>query len=76
MADNMNGFPPPSPPWKQVDWNALCEQVDMSRDVPVVYGFGGAAPTTIPEEAVSIDAISTSGRRLFVEYDPYEWNPQ
>lgn len=32
---------------KSIDMATICEYLDRSRDIPVVYQFGGGAPTSI-----------------------------
>lgn len=79
MAYNIKdtiGFPAPVQ-FKQIDFASLVANVDSTRDVPVVYAFGGNAPTLISIGNGTPFAIgSTSGyTRMFVEFEPYSWDP-
>lgn len=84
-------FPSAMPP-KTIDLATIVEFLDASRDVPVVYYFGGGAPTAITVGGkMWLDSKFTgpieSNRggqpgspqfpgRLFFEFSPTSWNPQ
>lgn len=71
----MPGFPPATPSPRSVLFSALVDNADRTREVPVVYAFGGQAPTTLPVgEAVQSSRIANA-TRVFVEFDPYSWMP-
>jgi hypothetical protein len=69
------GFPPPSN-FRQISFEALVSYVDPTAEVPVVYAFGGNAPTAISiGNGKPFEISSTSGyARMFVEFDPYSWD--
>lgn len=78
MAFNENdvvGFPPANPSPRQIDFASLVQLTDSSKEVPVVYAFGGQAPTMIaigngtPFEISSVNGYA----RMFVEFNPYDW---
>jgi hypothetical protein len=75
------GFPPPSDPTKTIDWQSICDNLDRSRELPVVYSFGGNAPTTVNmvnglmSSMNEMGQSSRFGTRIFVEYTPYYWMP-
>jgi hypothetical protein len=72
---DVTGFPPPSR-HRRVQFSELVAEVDQTVDVPVVYAFGGNAPTAIsigngnPFEISSINGYA----RMFVEFNPYSWD--
>lgn len=79
MTYNVNdviGFPPPSR-YRQIDFASLVELADGTQEVPVVYAFGGNAPTMVSIGDGAPFAISsvTGYARMFVEFSPYYWNP-
>lgn len=74
---DVNGFPPPNPGPRTIDFASLCAEADTSVEVPVAYAFGGNAPTMVSLGDGSPFEISNpdGSARLFVEYEPYAWNP-
>lgn len=75
---DVTGFPPPTPGYREIDFAALVAMADGTQEVPVVYAFGGNAPTMISIGNGNPFAVpNTAGSaRLFVEFEPYYWNPQ
>lgn len=87
MAFNPRDVFPGAQPIKQIDIATLVEALDPSQEVPVVYSFGGGAPTSLSvngrevlnaELTGGISNVPSTGAagRLFVEYRPYGWDPQ
>lgn len=71
------GFPPPSG-YREIDFASLVADVDSGPAVPVVYAFGGNAPTLVSiGNGMPFEISSTNGyTRMFVEFDPYSWDPE
>lgn len=44
---NPNDVFPGAMPTRSIDMATICEYLDASRDIPVVYQFGAGAPTSI-----------------------------
>lgn len=74
---DVTGFPPANPGYRQIDFASLVAMADGTQEVPVVYAFGGNAPTMISIGNGKPFAVnSTSGyARMFVEFLPYYWLP-
>lgn len=75
------GFPPPNEPMRVMDWQTICDMADASIDVPIVYAFGGNAPTTVKLVNGAYSSADTMGMsktlgsaRVFQELRPYYWN--
>jgi hypothetical protein len=70
------GFPPPST-YRQIDFASLVAMADGTQEVPVVYAFGGNAPTMVSIGNGTPFAVSANSgyARMFVEFLPYAWNP-
>lgn len=88
MTYNVRDVFPGALPPRQTDLATLVASLDSSADVPVVYSFGGGAPTSITfggkvwmeqvfSGPIGITRKTTTpfSSRLFVEFFPYEWNP-
>lgn len=89
---NPNDVFPGAQPTKDIDIKTICDYIDASRDVPVVYYFGGGAPTSISMGGrMWLDAKFTGpvndnkgGQpgspqfpgRMFYEFSPTSWNPE
>lgn len=69
------GFPPPSS-YREVPFSSLVAEVDGTVEVPVVYAFGGNAPTMVSiGNGAPFEIASTNGySRMFVEFNPYSWD--
>lgn len=85
MAFNPHDIFPGALPQRQVDLQTLCEALDSSEDIPVVYAFGGAAPTAVKLNGREVLESKFTGAltdkkgvpgctgRAFVEFEPYSW---
>jgi hypothetical protein len=78
MAYNVNdviGFPAPTS-YRQIDFASLVQDIDSTQEVPVVYAFGGNAPTMISIGNGKPFAVSSNSgyARMFVEFNPYSWD--
>jgi hypothetical protein len=92
MAYSANDvFPGPIPP-RVTDIASIVAALAPLNDLPVVYSFGGGAPTSITIEGVDgarliVDSkfagtfsakpgIDNWPGRMFIEFNPVSWMPQ